>query len=179
MVGAVLQAPMSSWLDRPLSGWNGAAPPRNVARSGESSAALRTRCRPPAASGAAARVVEALGWVAFDHLDRPLAAHGVEVVGGMTGADQMCRPVGYHLFVFVDGRFAGTLSPETMTTGQDGSAGPVRILDAETMSAEFARFASRDVPCCPTSRVTVRYRVDRSSAAAVVVPADLRTTRGR
>jgi hypothetical protein len=174
---AAAQTP-ATWLDRPLSGWNGSTPPRGAAPSAESLEALRARCGLAAAAGAAARQVEALGWVSFDHLDRPLATYGVEVVGGMTGADQACRPAAFHLFVFVDGRFAGTLSPETMITGQDASAGPVRILDPDTITAEFARFANRDMPCCPTSRVSVRYRIERSGGSPLVVPSDVRTTRG-
>jgi LppP/LprE lipoprotein len=94
----------------------------------------------------------------------------------MRAADEACLPAVYHLFVFVGGRFAGTLSPVPMSSRLDGSAGAVR-LSPPLISAEFARYAGDDPPCCPSSRVTVRYRVDRLPAGPVVVPIEVRTTR--
>ena len=123
------------------------------------------------------RAVEDAGWIAYDHLDRPLAQGDIEIVAGMTDADEKCQPKGFQLFVFAAGKLAGTLSPIPMTTGQDGSAGAVRIVGADTISAEFARYGNKDVPCCPTSRVTVRYRIERSGSQPVLVPLDIRTTR--
>ena len=90
----------------------------------------------------------------------------------------MCRPVTYNVFVFVGGRFAGTISPTTMTSRLDGSSGAVRITSRDTITAEFSRYADKDALCCPSSRVTVRYRIDRSGSQPVVVPTDIRTTRG-
>ena len=97
----------------------------------------------------------------------------------MTGGDGMCRPTGYNIFVFVGGRFAGTLSPAAMNSRDDASSGAVRILGADSLSAEFARYAAqKDALCCPSSRVTVRYRIDRAGAGPVVVPVEVRVTRG-
>ena len=45
------------------------------------------------------------------------------------------------------------------------------------ITAEFSRFASTDPLCCPSSRVTVRYRIDRTAAGPVVVPVEVRNTR--
>ncbi len=88
----------------------------------------------------------------------------------------MCRPVTYNLFVFVGGRFAGSLSPTPMSSRLDGSSSVVR-LPLPTITAEFARYTSSDTPCCPSSRVTVRYRIDRSDSGPLVVPTEIRTTR--
>jgi len=52
----------------------------------------------------------------------------------MTAADGMCRPAHFNVFVFVGGRFAGTLSPQLMTSRLDASIGALRI------AAEFARY---------------------------------------
>ena len=82
----------------------------------------------------------------------------------------------YNLFVFVGGTFAGVLSPTPMTSRLDGSSGAVR-LPLPNITAEFARYTTTDPLCCPSSRVTVRYRIDRSAAGPVVAPVEVRTTR--
>jgi hypothetical protein len=122
------------------------------------------------------RAVESASWIPFWHVDQQLVRDGIEIVGGMRAADAECLPAAYHLFVFVDGRFAGTLSPGPMSSKVDGAAGAVR-LSPPLVSAEFARYAGDDPPCCPSSRVTVRYRIDRQPAGPVVVPIEVRTTR--
>ena len=88
----------------------------------------------------------------------------------------MCRPVTYNLFVFVGGRFAGVLSPTSMASRLDSSSGVVR-LPLPAITAEFARYTGTDALCCPSSRVTVRYRIDRTAAGPVVAPVEVRTTR--
>jgi hypothetical protein len=89
----------------------------------------------------------------------------------------MCRPLGYNVFLFVGGRFAGTLSPARMNSRADGVSGAVRFVGEDTISAEFARYTEKDALCCPSSRMTVRYRVERSGAQPIVAPIDIRTTR--
>ena len=78
--------------------------------------------------------------------------------------------------MFVGGTFAGVLSPTPMTSRLDGSSGAVR-LPLPNITAEFARYTSADPLCCPSSRVTVRYRIDRSAAGPVVAPVEIRTSR--
>lgn len=173
------QPSAGSWLDRPLTSWNkpGAKLPSPPAAE-EDKAAVINRCglkRP--ATTAQEKALDAAGWIAFWNFDQQLVRDGVEIVGGMSGADGMCRPVAYNLFVFVDGGYAGTLSPELMVSRTDGSSGAVRM-PLPQLTAEFSRFAPADPLCCPSSRVTVRYRIDRSAAGSVVIPVDVRTTRG-
>lgn len=176
---AALQPTPSSWLDRPLVSWNrpGVALPK--APAGERSReALSKECDRPLLRGTAAeRSVTDAGWVSFHHFDRQLLRDGVEILDGMASADGMCRPWKYNVFVFVDGRFAGTLAPELMNSREDGSVGAIRILDRDTISAEFERYTQKDALCCPSSRVTVRYKVNRSGAQPVVTPLDVRVTR--
>ena len=92
---------------------------------------------------------------------------GLEILGGLTDMTQACEPVHFNLFVFVDGRFAGTLAPAPMTTARDGAVGAVRIVNETALTAEFARYAANDSECCPSSRVKVTYRIDRGEAPVV------------
>jgi len=172
------QSPPSSWLDRPLAGWNKAGSPVPGARAGgEAAESVIRRCQltPPRSTGPE-RAVDAAGWIPFWNVDQQLVREDVEIVGGMKGADGMCRPSMYNLFVFVGGRFAGVLSPTPMTSRLDSSSGVVRM-PLPVITAEFARFTSTDPLCCPSSRVTVRYRIDRTAAGPVVAVLEVRPTR--
>ena len=174
------QQSASSWLDRPLTSWNTPGVPIPPPRPAEEDkAAVIKRCglKRPAAT-APEKALDAAGWIPFWNFDQQLVREGIEIVGGLSGADGMCRPADYNLFVFVDGRYAGTLSPEMMVSRTDGSSGVVRM-PLPQLTAEFSRFAPTDPLCCPSSRVTVRYRIDRVSAGPVVIPVDVRTTRGQ
>jgi hypothetical protein len=181
VVGAAAQAPPASWLDRPLVSWNKAgeklpAPP-DAPAGGESRPGIVSRCKlTPPRSTAAERAVDAAGWIPFWNFDQQLVRDDVEIVGGMRGADGMCRPTAYNLFVFVDGRFAGVLSPAPMTSRLDSSSGAVRM-PLPNITVDFARYTSTDPLCCPSAHVRATYRIERTAAGAVVVPAEVRTTR--
>ena len=172
-------APGISWLDQPLANWN--KPGAAVPRAGLASAArerLMSRCQLAVLkSTPAERALTDAGWIAFLNFDQKLVKGDIEVVDGMTEADGMCRPVNYNVFVFVGGRFAGTMSPTPMTSRVDSSSGAVRILDGDTLSVEFTRYTSKDPLCCPSSRVTVQYQIDRTGSQPVVMPTDLRIIR--
>jgi hypothetical protein len=168
----------ASWLDRPLASWNsaGATVPRSPSGD-ETIASIVNRCKlAPRRATPAERAVDGAGWIPFWNVDQQLIREDIEIVGGMRAADSRCLPATYNLFVFVGGRFAGVLSPTSMTSSRDGSSGVVR-LPLPAVTAEFARFATTDALCCPTSRVTVSYRIDRTPAGPVVVPVDVKTTR--
>ena len=175
---ASAQSSATSWLDRTLAPWNNAGAPVPAAPDAdETNESILNRCRlTPPRSTAAEREVAAAGWIPFWNFDQQLVRDDVEVVGGMRVADGMCRPALYNLFVFVGGTFAGVLSPAPMTSRLDGSSGVVR-LPLPNLTAEFARYTTTDPLCCPSSRVTVRYRIDRSAAGPVVAPVEIRTTR--
>jgi len=168
----------ASWLDRPVASWNAAGAPVPKAPAGdETKASVVERCRlaPPRSTGPE-RAVDAAGWIPFWNFDQQLVRDEIEIVGGMRGADGMCRPTAYNLFVFVAGRFAGVLSPTSMTSRLDSSSGAVRV-QPPGLTADFSRYAASDPLCCPSSHVTVRYRIDRTDAGPVVAPVDIRTTR--
>jgi hypothetical protein len=175
---AVDQGTVGSWLDRPLANWNTAGASVPTPPTGdEAVSAVIGRCKlQPPRTTAAERAVDAAGWIPFWNVDQQLVRDDVEVVGGMRAADGMCRPMHFHLFVFVGGRFAGTLSPVFMDSRQDGSPGAVRLAPP-LISAEFARYAPSDPLCCPSSRVTVRYRIEQTPTGPLVAPTEIRTTR--
>ena len=168
----------ASWLDRPLASWNTAGAPVPKAPAGdETKESVIARCRlAPPRSTSPERAVDAAGWIPFWNFDQQLVRDEIEIVGGMTGADGMCRPTAYNLFVFVAGRFAGVLSPASMTSRLDSSSGAVRV-QPPGLTADFSRYATSDPLCCPSSHVTVRYRVDRTDAGPLVAPVEVRTTR--
>ena len=159
----------ASWLDRPLSAWNkpGAAVPSPGQKPAQPAAFIK-RCSLTSPTQAGAGAVAAAGWVPYLHQDRALARDGVEIVGGLTDAGAACDPSGFNLFVFVNGRFAGTLSPVPMTASRDGVAGAVRLVSADSLTTEFARFAPGDLECCPSTRVRVTYRIDRGDQPTIV-----------
>lgn len=169
----------ASWLDRPMTSWNQPASVVPAAQAGtESQGALERRCGSSSlASSTTAGPLRTAGWVPFLHFDRAIARDGVEVIGGMTTANPGCEPTIFNLFVFVDGRFAGTISPAVMTQSRDGIAGTVRIIGADSLTAEFARYTPKDTECCPSSRVRVTYRIERAGSQPTLVPLDRRTLR--
>jgi hypothetical protein len=183
LLGAVVaaQTPEPTWLDRPMSNWNvsGRAMPR-AAINGETIAEISKRCAllPVMRNTSGERMVAEAGWLPFHMFDRQIVQRDVEILGGLAGADGMCRPVDFNVFVFVGGRLAGTLSPADMASRTDASiAGGIRLADDDTIAAEFARYIETDALCCPTGRVTVRYRIDRKATPPVVVPVGLQPTR--
>ena len=182
LLGTVVRAqlPDSTWLDRPLSNWNVPARAMPLAIvNGEAITDITNRCPFLTSKGSTdgERAVADSRRLPFHMFDRHILEGDVEIVGGLAGVDGMCRPVHFNVFVFVDGRFAGTLSPGEMASRTDGSiSGAIRFLD-DTISAEFARYAPSDALCCPSGRVTVRYRIDRSTPSPVVVPVAVQPTR--
>ena len=170
------QAPAPSWLDRPMSPWNAPGQPvPNAPRADESRADTMKRCDlKRLGSTAGERALVDAGWIPYHNFDQQIMRDDLEIIAGMTGADGMCRPTGYNLFVFVADRFAGTLSPVLMTSRLDSSSGAVRITAKDALTADFARYSSTDPLCCPSSHVTVRYTIDRSGPAASVVATQAR-----
>ncbi len=168
-----------SWLDAPLASWNkvGAALSKAPITSTDRDKVMKTCDLKLGRSTPAERALADAGWIPFRNFDQQLAQGDIEIMDGMSGADGMCRPMGYNIFVFVGGSFAGTLSPNLMSSRSDASSGAVRILDADTVSAEFVRYTDKDPLCCASSRVTVRYRIDRTGRQPVVMPLDVRVTR--
>jgi hypothetical protein len=172
-----LVAQSTHWLDQPLQNWNQPGAPLPA---GSADAAMvkdaRDRCRLPAPGTPGGRALSAAGWIAQPHLDRELVKGEIEILAGAASLDSACAPQPFNLFVFVAGRFAGTLSPTAMSPGADGYAGPVRF-SGDGIAAEFARYKAGDAACCPSARMAVQYQVDNASGTPSVVPTGVRITR--
>ena len=166
---AALGAQPGSWLDRPLERWNtpGMAVPPAPARASGLDAALRTCAAGGPVRSPAVAAVASAGWVPFLHQDRALVSDDVEIVAGLTALTAICEPDAFNLFVFVGGRFAGTLSPIPMHANRDGVAGAVRITGANAVTSEFSRYAPGDADCCPSGRIRVTYTLTRDPAAVL------------
>lgn len=168
-----------SWLDQPLANWNrpGASLPKPPAAR-ESLPDLLKRCQwTPRRSTAAERALTDAGWIPTLYMDRQIVQGDLEIISGAREADSQCQPATFNMFVFLGGRFVGTLSPQLMTSRRDGSPGAVRILANDVITAEFVRFRDRDPECCPSSHMAVRFQVDRTSSVPSIAPLDVRTTR--
>ena len=120
--------------------------------------------RPP--EDAVERQVAAAGWTLFGGAE---TSGRTRMISGCTSVDGMCRPAGYQVFVFVDGKFAGTLSPRPMEPRTDGAALAQRLLSADAVASEFARYAAANPLCCPSRVATVIYRVQRGPGGPVLV----------
>jgi LppP/LprE lipoprotein len=123
------------------------------------------------------RSVAAKGWRLFHDYQ---AGWGVELIWALSGYDGMCRPWGYQGFVFVRGVFAGSLSPRPMDARTDASLFSVQLLSRlagpEPLVATFERYAESDPLCCPSRRTVVRYRIDQSQAAPLLIPVSAGTS---
>jgi len=155
------------WLDQPLSNWNQAgmdipqAPPMDPSTNPE----CLQQGRP--VDTAADQALSDAGWTLFGGYN---AGWDTYIVRGLSGYDGMCRPLGYNVFVFVNGQFAGTISPSNMDSRTDGS-GDVRFFAAkDSISAEFQRYSATDPLCCPSGSSSVFYKVNRTRAGPVLVP---------
>jgi uncharacterized lipoprotein YbaY len=90
-----------------------------------------------------------------------------KVVTAMSGVDGMCRPLGYQAFVYWEGRYAGTLSPEAMDSRTDSMLSNIRLVSRTRIVAEFARYKDSDPRCCPSRTSHVTYRVTRDDLPLV------------
>lgn len=162
-VPAAAQTAQSRWLDaKPVANWNkpGGAIPRGPAaalddiRDCEKRGAEETAKSPPTRE---TRAVAAAGWHGAAVEKR---AGDTVFVFARNGVDGMCRPMGYQFFVFVNGRFAGTLASRPMNSRSDGS-GYFEKEGAERFTAFFARYRRDDALCCPSRTSTVTYRIQR------------------
>lgn len=156
------------WLDQtPLVQWN--APGMVLPTTTMDSSYLDQNCverstRP--AETDADRAVAKAGWYLVGGYQ---GGWGVYVVTGTTGFDGMCRPVGYQEFVFADGVFAGTVSPELMVSRGDGAANTTYLSLGGGLLVNFARYTNEDALCCPSATTSATYRIDRSGFAPVLL----------
>ena len=102
----------------------------------------------------------------------------IDVITAALDLDGMCRPDDYQDFVFVRGRFAGTLSPQLMESRGDGSSGVVRFTDANKFFVSFKRYTDRDPLCCASriSEASFEIRYQRKTPVVVLTGVETRTS---
>ena len=207
-VGLAQAAPSGAWLDSATPNWNqaGATVPQSPAPTSSSTQSTYNwwtgagspdgpsiltsspeektyfeRCKSFVRPGTLAEdtLLEDAGWVLFGQ------AHvfgKITVVMAMAAVDGMCRPSQYQAFVFVDGRFAGSLSPSLMDSRTDGSIETIQFvqdpqapknapaLGTMVPYASFRRYQASDPLCCPSATSTVIYGLDIDGDKPVAVP---------
>ena len=176
---AAAQTAASRWLDaKTIANWNkpGMAIPRGPKSAYaedladcEKRGAEETAKSPPTPE---TRLVAAAGWLGAA-VDK--AAGGTVIVFARNGVDGMCRPMDYQYFVFVNGRFAGTLAPRPMHSRADGSGWLEEKPAAQRFAADFARYRKDDPLCCPSRTSTVAYELREGPGGPLVVPARVAT----
>ena len=162
------------WLDKPLAGWNeaGASLPKAPEPKGDSP--NDPRCTGPVRQPETPpeRAVAAAGWSLFG---KARVTGSTTVLLAEASVDGMCRPWDYQAFVFVSGRYAGTLSPALMDSRADGALSEVRLLSPTEIEVTFLRYVDADPLCCPSRLSTVRYRIERRSKGPAGVPLSVMT----
>jgi hypothetical protein len=168
-------APVSAdgaWLDQPLVSWNepGMAIPAAPPPSPFTDSRCERQHRP--AETAEDEAVAAAGWTLFGAYQ---SGWGLRLIYGLAGHDGMCRPLEYQEFVFVNGVFAGTISPSPMNARTDGAENRTFISDGESLLAQFVRYRDSDPLCCPWGTSSVQYRINLDAAAPVLLPSSVYT----
>jgi LppP/LprE lipoprotein len=171
LLAALLPAPAAadgSWLDQPLSNWNQPGmdlPQATPVDPNTENPQCLGQGRPPETD--ADQALANAGWTLFSSY---AAGWNTYVVRGLSGYDGMCRPLGFNVFVFVDGQFAGTIAPNAMDSRSDG-VGDLRVFAAQNyLAAEFQRYAPTDPLCCPSGHASVVYGIQHTPNGPVLVP---------
>ena len=175
--GAVAPVPVAfadgAWLDGPLPSWN--APGQPV--PGPTEAVNRANADPRCLSSARPRdtaedtQVEQAGWILVDAYT---AGWETRIVRGTSRFDGMCRPNNFQVFVFYQGVFAGTLSPQEMMARTDGALGEVALFGPGALGGPiqlmgtFQRYTQQDPLCCPSARTRVTYSLVLENGQPVV-----------
>jgi LppP/LprE lipoprotein len=118
------------------------------------------------------RVVAGAGWLVFASSQ---GKDGLTVVGGAHSLDGMCRPDPYQYFVFVRGKFAGTLSPGLMRARSNGSVNRVSLAGRGKIVATFSRYTAADPLCCPSRLSEATYEIRQESGQPVAIVVGVRT----
>ena len=166
------------WLDRkPVASWNKAGAPLPWAPKTEMTDEDRARCAEAFTTAATAtpeqRLLAQRGWWTLSDkwtgaAERKGPSH--PVVWGLIAVDGMCRPMAYQGFVFVDGKFVGTVSPRPMSSRTDGAAITHMAVEPAGLAVEFVRYTPQDALCCASRLTTLRYRIAETKAGKVLVP---------
>ena len=180
---AVAAAAPHAWLDAPRpAGWSyrvamPAAPPyrlngRIVPGGKDPELLPGGRCASTVrrARTAPERSVAARGWFigrVVPPLPSSTSRGSWAVVMGISGADGMCRGLGYQLFAFRSGVYVGTLSPQLMDARTDASFVSLHVTSPSTLQVDFLRYADADPLCCPHATTRVSFAVTKNAYPSI------------
>jgi LppP/LprE lipoprotein len=173
LLALLLLLQSATWLDLPPSNWNTPAASIPAAEAVPATLPMCSADERPPASPEESQLA-AKGWKLETYWS-PIGGPAAQVLLATAGYDGMCRPWQFNAFVFSNGQFAGTLSPDPMLSRFDGVLvdSPVVLADG-SLQAEFLRYAPTDAACCPSrGRTQVVYAVQSSSGASLVVPLEI------
>jgi LppP/LprE lipoprotein len=167
MLPSLTSAQDDTWLDGDLASWNtpGMAIPTAPTIDGNPDPRCVERERP--AETAEDDALIAKGWRLFLPYQR---GWGVTLISGLAAYDGMCRPLGYQSFVFVDGVFAGTVSPEPMNSRTTGAATDVNLRYADQLTSKYLRYAPDDPLCCASGSDSVNFSIEDTPDGPVLNP---------
>ncbi len=165
--------PPQSWLDQPLQNWNrpngnlpqlpSPQPPSNISQ-------CVSQIRQPGLESEKALVAK--GWKLFG----PLQTYdSTQLFLATSGFDGMCRPLGFQAFVYVEGRYAGTLSPVLMDSRSDGVLYSPMLNNAREITVEYARYRDTDALCCPSGKSFVTFQI-RADEVPDLIPLQVETS---
>lgn len=167
---AALAGAEAAWLNGTPQPWNRAGAAAPAAPKVDPAPQARCADRERAAAGPEEAQLAAAGWKLEEYW--PAVRSGdVTLVTALASYDGMCRPWQLNAFVFVGGRFAGTIAPQPMDSRTDGVLvdGPT-VRPNESIEASFTRYAPTDPLCCPSrGRALLTYRLDRGTAGPVLL----------
>ena len=101
--------------------------------------------------------------------------NSTSVIMAMSGVDGMCRPLAYQAFVFVEGQFAGTLSPKPMNSRLDGDIERIFLINSDSILVEFKRYSKTDPLCCSSAISRVSFAIEPQEAKPVLIPLSVTT----
>jgi hypothetical protein len=166
--------PAGAWLDGAPVQWNrpGSKLPKPPKDAERNITPEYCKAHERLVSSQEERVLADADWIVFASFQ---GGNGVAVVAGALSEDGMCRPDPYQYFVFVRGKFAGTLSPRLMRARSDGSLNKVDFAGPGKIVADFSRYTGVDPLCCPPRISEATYEVREGSGRPVVILVGVRT----
>lgn len=128
-------------------------------------------CRPyirPAETDAD-RQIEAAGWFLVQAYE---AGWGVTMIEAAAGFDAMCRFSPYMVFLFVDGVYAGTVTPVQTWPRGDGALASASLGAGGAVFATYLRYDEADPLCCPREMIRVAFAAERTPDGPVMLPGE-------
>lgn len=163
------------WLEKdPITNWNKAG--ENIPKAPKTDGLLPTSksCRSlvRAANIDLDQRITSANWALFGSLQ---VFGKTTIIAGLAGFDSMCRPLGYQAFVFVNGRFAGTVSPIAMNARTDGSFKHIYLMQEDKILVEFDRYGLEDLPGTPSHTSYVTFLIKKTKKGPIIVPDNIVT----